>query len=796
MSAPQAAVILTENILTESARSHFKQLKRKAIFLLYRFLQTLASPVILFYLFLRAPLRNPKYFPTQRERFGELSPSWQQTVSASIWLHAVSVGEVLAALPLIEELKKRNSLIPVFVSTTTLAGRETAAKRLDGIANGVFYAPFDFAWVVRRVLRRLRPSVVVVLETEIWPNLFNEAKRIDCGLILVNGRISDRALPRYRRLAPLFSPVLELCDQILTQSDEMRKRFIEAGAPRYSVETGGNLKYDFAAPAVSPNTFIEANAARPIWIAASTSADGVVAEEDSVIAAQRGLPGWRLIIAPRKPERFEEVARRLANSGLRWTRRSALDDPEADVLLLDSIGELSGLFASAQVVFMGGTIAAMGGHNILEPAIFGKPIIAGPHMWRTSATSRMISSGTARWQELPRAIRLRDAILAADPAMGERAVVAAREKRGATTRTADAVMALYDFCYPTERVAQPVYAFLWLLSQVWKAGSAIDRDRKLERLQKLPVPVISIGNITTGGTGKTPAIIELTRDFCGANPGVLIRGYGRSTKDTILLLNRAKPVSFTGDEAQLCNQGGRVPVGIDANRYRAGVQLMAAADIGMLFLDDGFQHLQLHRNFDLVLIDGLHPFGGGDLLPLGRLREPIEGLARAHAFLLTRTKETPNTLAIEKVLRHYNPAAPVFNSRIAIRHWMGGDGKCLRPNELKGTAAVAFCGLGNPESFWRSLDRIGVEPIEKHSYEDHHRYTPAEVRRLARHAIDVGAAALLTTAKDAVNLPQDYPSIVEPLKLYWLEIGLEIDRREELIALISRTVLPKKGSAR
>ncbi len=637
-------------------------------------------------------MRNPKYFPTLRERFGVLPPSWQQTVSASIWLHAVSVGEVLAALPLIEELKKRNSLIPVFVSTTTLAGAETAHKRLDGIANGVFYAPFDVAWSVRRVLRRLRPSVVIVLETEIWPNLFNESRRLGCGLIIVNGRISDRALPRYRRFAPLFSTVLELCDRILTQSDEMTRRFIAAGAPAANVETAGNLKYDFAVPATPPNSFIDADHARPIWIAASTSADDSIVEEEFVIAAQRALPGWRLIVAPRKPERFDDVARRIANSGLRWTRRTALNDPQADVLLLDSIGELSGLFACAQVVFMGGTLAAMGGHNILEPAIFGKPVIAGPHM----ENFRDIAEEFERHQALKRISsgdQLRDAILTADPAMGERAYIAARERRGATARTVHAVIALYDSCYPSHRRPQPAHAFLWLLSQIWKVGSARDRDRKRKRMQRLPVPVVSVGNITTGGTGKTPVIIELTRDFCASNPGVLTRGYGRSTKDAVLLLNRAKPVSFTGDEAQLCNQGGRVPVGIDGNRYRAGAQLLAAADIGMLFLDDGFQHLQLHRDFDLVVIDGLHPFGGGDLLPLGRLREPIEGLARAHAFLLTRTKATPNTLAIESVLRHYNPGAPVFNARIAIRHWMGCDGKCLRPNELKSTAALVLLAV-------------------------------------------------------------------------------------------------------
>jgi tetraacyldisaccharide 4'-kinase len=768
-------------------------LKRKAIFLLYRLLQTLASPVILFYLFFRV-LRNRQYLPSLRERFGELSSSWQQTVSGAIWLHAVSVGEVLAAIPLIQELKTRNPLIPIFVSTSTLAGRRTAAMRLETLADGVFFAPIDFVWMVRRVLRRLRPSVVVVLETEIWPNLFNEARRVGCGLIIVNGRISDRALPRYRNLAPLFSPVLELCDRILTQSDEMRHRFIEAGAPRWSVETAGNLKYDFAAPAMIPNPFVEARPENPIWIAASTSADSSIVEEDFVIAAQREMPGWRLIIAPRKPERFEDVAARLAKSGLHWTRRSALNDPDADVLLLDSIGELSGLFGAAKAVFMGGTLAAFGGHNILEPAIFGKPIVAGPHM----ENFRDIDEDFTRHRAFARIAsgdQLRDAVLTADPSMGERALLAAAEKRGATSRTADAVMGLYDTCYPCERLPQPVYVLLWFLSQLWKAGSAIDRNRKQERMQQLPVPVVSIGNITAGGTGKTPVVIELSRDLSAARPGILTRGYRRGTKDTVLLLSDAKPVLFTGDEAQLCNQSGRVPVGIDGDRYRAGIQLLAAADVGLLLLDDGFQHLQLNRDFDLVVIDALQPFGRGHLLPLGRLREPLEGLARANAFVLTRTKEAPNVRAIESVLRRYNPGAPVFHSRIGIRQWVNSEGVCLRRNELAGTPAVAFCGLGNPESFWRSLHRVGVEPLDKHGYEDHHRYSPVEIRRLARHALDVGASILVTTAKDAVNLPPDYQSIIEPLKLYWLEIGVEIEGRDQLMALISRTVLPAKDSA-
>ena len=718
------------------------------------------------------------------------------------------MGEVLAAIPLIEEVRKRSPLTPIFVSTTTLAGRETAAKRLTGLADGVFFAPFDFVWCVRRVLRRLRPTVVVVLETEIWPNLFRESKRLGCGLIIVNGRISDRAFPRYRRFASLFSPVLALCDRILVQSAEMQKRFEEAGAPHRVVQAGGNLKYDFTPPSIAADSpvleFIEADRARPLWIAASTSGDDHLAEEDFVIAAQRKLPGWRLIVAPRKPERFEEAARLLDRSGLRWTRRSALNSAglnsskAADVLLLDSIGELSGLFPYAAVVFMGGTLADRGGHNILEPAIFGKPVIVGPHM----ENFREIAEHFERHRAvlpIESGAQLGEAVLSAatDAALGDRARAAAGAKRGAAANAAGAVLNLYESHYPCERDPQPIEGLLWLLSLLWQAGSAWDRRAKRNRLARLPVPVVSVGNITAGGTGKTPVIIELLREFRDAGAGLLTRGHGRAIRENVLLLNQNHrlPVSRTGDEAQLCMQAAGVPIGIGPDRWATGMQLLAAAEVRIMFLDDGFQHLQLHRDFDLVLIDALRPFGGGELLPRGRLREPLKGLARAGAFLITRTNEVPNTKAIETVLRGYNATAPIFCAQTIPCKWRAADGSEFDPDRfadvVKDLRAIAFCGLGNPQAFWRTLKRIGTEPLACYEYDDHHQYTPSEILLLARHARDMGAGLLLTTAKDVVNLDREYAAVIGSLKLYWLEVRTEIDRRQELLDLIRYRLLAR-----
>ncbi|HEY4088279.1 MAG TPA: tetraacyldisaccharide 4'-kinase [Bryobacteraceae bacterium] len=766
-------------------------MKRKAIFLLYRVVQTLASPAVLLYFLVRAA-GDRRYFATLRERLGGLPALWQKTAPEAIWLHAVSVGEVLAAVPLIAELRRRSPRTPIFVSTSTLAGRETAGHRLGELADGVFYAPIDYVWMVRRVLRRIRPSVVVVLETEIWPNLFREAKRIGCGLVMVNGRISDRAFPRYRKYAPFFGPVLSLCDRILAQSDEMKERFAVAGAPREILETAGNLKYDFqlaSLPSDSPvRAFIAAGQGRPLWIAASTSTDGRIEEEDDVIAAQRSLPGWRLIIAPRKPVRFDAVAKKLEASGLRWARRSqwSAGDETADVLLLDSIGELGGTFEYANAVFMGGTISDMGGHNILEPAMAGKPVIAGPHLenfreieqhFETQRAILRIADGT----ELPSAV----ARAAADVNLGRLAHAAAAMKCGAAERTADAVMALYETRYPTERIAQPGWFLLWGFSQLWRFGSANDLRSKRARMKRLPIAVVSVGNITAGGTGKTPVTLELLRDLADLKPAVLTRGHGRNTTDIVLLPrgDERAPIERTGDEAQLYLRLGHVPIGIGAERAEAGARLLENAEASVFLLDDGLQHVQLHRDFDLVVVDALRPFGGGHPLPLGRLREPPSALARAHAFVITRSRAVANLPAILSTLRTWNVSAPVYLAWLENRQWCNGHGETRDVRAMAASKCIAFCGLGNPESFWRSLEDVGVTPIEKHSFGDHHRYSPNELRRLARHAHEIGVEYLLTTAKDSVNLG-DYEIATSPVQVWWLEIGVGIDRRDDLVARI------------
>ena len=253
----------------------------------------MGSPFIVAYLLWRGA-KDRAYWRSMPERFGWLS--FQPTAPGGIWLHAVSVGEVVAALGLIGELRSAFPGTPVYVSVSTLAGRKLADQKLKQVADGIFYVPLDFVFSVRRVFRLLQPSLVVVMETEIWPNLWREAKHFGAQLVVANGRISDRTLPKYQRLRWFFQHVLTVPDCILAQSRQDLERYLSLGAPRETTENAGNLKYDFdVSGLVAPEDvrrFIENLGAEKILIAASTMPGldkSDVDEDDAVLGA---WPKW------------------------------------------------------------------------------------------------------------------------------------------------------------------------------------------------------------------------------------------------------------------------------------------------------------------------------------------------------------------------------------------------------------------------------------------------------------------------------------------------------------------------
>lgn len=699
----------------------------------------LGFPLFALYVAWRA-VRRPDWRPHLAERFGQLS--YRQTIPGGIWLHAVSVGEVIAAAGIVRQLRLRFPGRPVYVSVGTVAGRKMADQRLSGLADHVFYVPFDYPWFVRRVLRRLRPACLIVLETEIWPNLWREAKRFGCTLYLMNGRIADRTVAQYRKLRWFFQPLLSLPDAVLAQSERDRQRLAALGATH--AINNGNLKYDVEPPAPPAPELVAWVGGAPLLIAASTMPPD---EEQQVIAAYQQLPpGTKMILAPRRPERFELTAGLLEAAQIPFIRRSQFRPGPEPVLLLDTIGELAGLFALDAVVFVGGSLVNWGGHNILEPAFFGRPILTGPHMqnfaemdreFREAGAVRVVTDAAA----LASAVR---ELLRHPRELGGKAQALAESKRGATARAVGAIRLGAPFTH------RPLAWLWWTLSLLWRAGLALDRWRA--RPVRLPRAVISVGGIAMGGVGKTPFVLWLAAQLrqSGYRVGILTRGYGRRNREPVAFAPGAPAsVEMTGDEAQLFVRSGLAHVGI--GRDRARTARMMADQVDVFLLDDGFQHWALCRDFDIVLLDPLDPFSGG-VFPAGYFREAPPALSRAGAVVTLRKQAR-------------NPPPP--------------------------GRYTAFCGLGNPGSFFATLRECGVELAGVRTFPDHHRYQLAELRSMP--------GPLITTAKDAANLPPGSPAVwVLELETQPDEISLDGQPAtpEQLLAHIRRLIDSKSSSNR
>ena len=337
--------------------------------------------------FLYQAIRYKKYVGTLGERFGLLPVSLNLDGEPSIWIHAVSVGEALTARAIAADLKERYPRLRLYVSTTTLAGQQIARRSFQ-MADGLFYFPFDLPFIVNRTLRVIRPQLFIMMETEIWPNLLKACRARGVRTVMINGRISARSYPRYRMVRPLFRRVLTLVDRFCMQGEESARRIIDLGAPPDRVTVTGSLKFD--ALQVAPVQgrppdrvlrFFQVPEGRPVIVAGST----MPGEDELVFRAFERIRTMTrhplLVIAPRKPERFDEVEQLARQSGFRTVRRTELtidEDPRADVVVLDTIGELAQVYQVATVVFVGGSLVNTGGHNILEPAIFGKAVVFGP----------------------------------------------------------------------------------------------------------------------------------------------------------------------------------------------------------------------------------------------------------------------------------------------------------------------------------------------------------------------------------------------------------------------------------
>jgi 3-deoxy-D-manno-octulosonic-acid transferase len=380
----------------------------------------------------------------------------------AVWIHAVSVGEVLAAKPLVEGLKRRFPSRAVFVSTTTETGQRLARERLE-CADGIFYFPLDWVMAVRRALDAIRPALVIVMETEIWPNFLREARRRGVPVVFANARISERSFARFEHwkflVGEFFSRTLHDATLLLAQTADDANRLQRMGAPEDRIEVTGNLKYDAEPPVMGRfgawlEEQIRAQERWPVVVAGSVVAE----EEEAVLAAYDVVQRqWRralLVLAPRKPNRFEAAATIVAEGGWKAVRRSQLDvgaalDEAADVLLLDSIGELAGLYLLADAVFVGGSLVPAGGHNILEPAWFSRPPVFGPSMenFREMAAQFLAARAGIQVRSSQQLGKVWVQLIEDDKSrerMGKAARDLAERNRGATARSLERIAAILD----------------------------------------------------------------------------------------------------------------------------------------------------------------------------------------------------------------------------------------------------------------------------------------------------------------------------------------------------------------
>lgn len=348
----------------------------------YNLLFHLAFPFLLLRLWLRSR-RAPAYKDRVLERFGINDIQ----LDASIWVHTVSVGEFIAALPLIKQLQRRYPELPMVVTTMTPTGSEQVQKTL-GTSVHHCYLPYDFFWAQRRLINRLCPKALIVLETELWPNLLLEADRAEVPVVVANARLSEKSAAGYRRFLPLTQRVFSCIDRIAVQALADAQRFQDLGMPEQKMIVTGSIKSDLqvseAQREVARNCRMQWGHMRPVIIAASTHQG----EDEIVLSAFQqllvSLPDALLVLVPRHPERFDSVASLIEQRQFSMQRRSG-NDPElssqTQVLLGDTMGELMVMLGASDVAFVGGSLVSNGGHNVLEPIAFDVPVVVGPSMF-------------------------------------------------------------------------------------------------------------------------------------------------------------------------------------------------------------------------------------------------------------------------------------------------------------------------------------------------------------------------------------------------------------------------------
>ena len=732
-----------------------------------------------------------------------------------IWLHASSVGEVVAASPLVKEFHKEFPYSRILLTVVTNSGYEMA-NRIIKDADSIMYFPLDLPWLAAHVLRKIKPRVFLPVETELWPNFFKAARKMQIPVMMVNGRISDKSVKRYHHLHSLLDDMIGTVTKFAMQSPIDAEYIQRLGAKPELVTVTGNTKFDQTYTNVSQQEKDEIIKVlgfadnQGIFLAGSTHKG----EEEYVIQAfkelRHNMPGTKLLIAPRDILRTEYICSLCRKAGFVAKRRTELQKNYSeghDVVVLDTIGELGKVYSIGDVIYVGGSLVPHGGHNILEPAAHGKAIVVGSNMFNFKDTHVLFSKRHA-CITVNNAAELTAEVcgLFKDDAkrrkMEEETLAICRENKGAARRSAVLLHEVLDEIEAKYRATGAVRAtekvenlqtyiyqlfrekevhgiflrFIMLILYIFSLIYSTLINIKLAgykigvfKRKKLDCYVISLGNITVGGTGKTPTAQRLARDIrdLGYRVVILNRGYRAKWHGDVGVVSDGEKLYMdaaeAGDEAfMLAKHLPHVPVLIGPERAVTGKYAVENFGAEVVILDDGYQHWQLHRDLDIVLIDAVNVFGNQYILPRGTLREPISHLQRADVCLLTKVDQAAEGSCdyIRETIAKYNQKALVVESIheprsfTELSEWSTNISDAgIDIETMRGTPVMAVSAIGNPASFEQTLKTMGVEIIESLRFPDHHDYTVEEIVDVMDQAVRQGAKAIVVTEKDAVKIP-------------------------------------------
>ena len=831
-----------------------------------RFLYNLAAILIvtiIIPIFLLRATRERGFVERIKQSFGFYPKETIDKVARkdAIWVHAASVGEIVATSPLVREFRKVFPTSPILVSVVTTGGYEMA-NRIIKDADAIIYFPLDLPFLASRVVDRIRPRVFLPVETELWPNFLKKAKQLDVPVMMVNGRISDRSVKQYKYLFGMLREMIGTVKCFAMQSSIDADYIMRLGAPRELVTVTGNTKFDQAYTSVSPDERAELirelglSGASHIMIAGSTHRG----EEELVLTAFRAVrerePGVRLIIAPREVLRTMEVEHLCRRAGFTVNTRKNLQqggEGGEDIVILDTVGELGRVYGLGDVIYIGGSLVAHGGHNILEPAAHGKAIIVGNQMFNFKDIHALFRSHDAvvtvtNGEELTRET-LR---LFGDPAERERLVretlAIIDENKGASEKSAKILVEMLENyesrrairaqrrtlghrVQATQKVANLQTYFIDLVHDkevrgLWRRlimtvfyvfsliyGQLVNLKLSMYHIgwfkkERLTCFVISLGNVTVGGTGKTPTAQHLAREIrdMGYRVAILNRGYRAKWRGAVGIVSDGHALKMdaetAGDEAfMLAKHLPNVPVLIGPERAVTGRYAIEHFGAQVAILDDGYQHWQLERDMDILLVDAVNVFGNGYLLPRGTLREPLSHIDRADVCLMTKVDPAaPGAIEyIWETFRSYNQDGLILESIhqprqfVRLADWYediaaGG----VPVTELKGKKVLAVSAIGNPASFEQTLADLGIEIVESMRYPDHHDYGEKDMAEVLYRAETLGVEAIIITEKDAVKVPGDVVRAKWRIPMYVISVEVTFQKGQEAFFSTLKDALAEK----